>query len=64
MGINNLLISGTILKEKVITYAQQRQAEELHASNGWFESWKARYNVSFKAIAGEKVVIPEMKKNT
>ena len=64
MGINNLLISGTILKEKVITYAQQRQAEERHASNGWFESWKARYNVSFKAIAGEKVVIPEMKKNT
>ena len=37
------------------------QVEEFHSSNGWFERWNARFNVSFKAIAGEeKAVTPEI----
>lgn len=59
--MNNLLIIGTILKEKAISYVQELQVEEFHASNGWFERWKARYNISFKAIAGEgKAITPKM----
>ena len=60
MQMNNLPISGTILREKATSYAQKLQVEEFHASNGWFESWKARFSVSFKAILGEeKAVTPE-----
>ena len=34
---------------------------KLRDSNGWLERWKIRFNVSFKAIAGEeKSVTPEM----
>ena len=56
MRMNNLPISGTIFKEKAI-HAQGLQTEEFHALNGWFEKWKARFNVSFKAIAGEEQVV-------
>ena len=35
--MNNLLISGTILREKAISFAQELQVEKFHASNGWFE---------------------------
>ena len=48
-------------KKKAINYAQELQAEEFHASNWWFESWKARFNVSFKAIVEkENTVISEI----
>ena len=63
MLMNNLPIIGTILREKAISYAQKPQVEEFHASNGWSERWKARFNVSFKATFGEeKAVAPEMTK--
>ena len=38
--MNNLPISGTVLKEKTISHAQEIQAEEFHASSRWFERWK------------------------
>ena len=38
--MNNLPISGTVLKEKAISYAQELQVEEFHAINGLFEWWK------------------------
>ena len=61
MRMNNLPVSGTILKEKAISYAQELKAGEFHASNGWFEKWKARFYVSFKTITEEeKVVTAEM----
>ena len=52
-----LTISGTILKEKAISYVQELQLEKFHASNGWFERWKARFNVSVKAIAGQETAV-------
>ena len=57
MWMNKLPISGTVLKEKAISYAQELKAEEFHASSGWFERWKVRFNVSFKANAGEKKAV-------
>ena len=55
MWIKKLPLSRRPLKEKAISYAQVLKAEEFHASNGWFESWKVRFNVPFEAIAGEKM---------
>ena len=49
MQINNLPISGTILKEEAISYAEELQAEKFRASNGCLERWKAKSNVYFKA---------------
>ena len=61
MRTNNLPVNGTVGKEKAISYAKELQIEGFKASNGWFERWKSRFNVSFKAIAGEeKSVTPEM----
>ena len=61
MRANNLPVNGTVVKEKAIGYAKELQIEGFKASNGWFERWKTRFNVSFKAIAGEeKSVTPEM----
>ena len=49
------------LYKKAISYAQEHQVEEFHASNGRFEIWKTRFNVSFRAFAGEeKALAPEM----
>ena len=59
--MNNLPISETTLKEKAISLAQELQVEEFHASNGWFERWRGRFNVSFKVISEEeKAVTTEM----
>ena len=61
MRANNLPVNGTVVKEKAIGYAKELQIEGFKASNGWFERWKTRFNVSFKTIAGEeKSVTPEM----
>ena len=35
MRMNNLLILGTIFKEKASSYAQELQVEEFHAPNGY-----------------------------
>ena len=60
MRANNLPVNATVVKEKAIGYAKELQIEGFKASNGWFEIWKTRFNVSFKAIAGEeKSVTPE-----
>ena len=50
--MNNLPVSERFLKEKAISYAQELQVEKFHASKTWFGRLKARFNVSFKAIAG------------
>ena len=61
MRANNLPVNGTVVKEKPIGYGKELQIEGFKDSNGWFERCKTRFNVSFKAIAGEeKSVTPEM----
>ena len=61
MQANNLPLNGTILRKKAISYAKELGVDEFKPSNGWFDRWKSRFNVSFKAIAGEeKAVTPGM----
>ena len=46
-------VSTLILKNKAIDFAEKMSIENFHASDGWLDRWKKRYNVSFKKISGE-----------
>lgn len=46
-------ISGSILKEKAVKYAEELRIENFKASNGWFDRWKGRHGVLFKTVSGE-----------
>ena len=41
------------IKTKAIDFAEKISIENFHASDGWLDRWKKRYNVSFKKISGE-----------
>ena len=57
----NIPIHGKIIPEKALEFAKELNLEKFQASDGWFQSWKARYNISFKEVSGEsKSVTPEM----
>ena len=55
MWMNKLPISSS--KRKSNQLCTRTKAEEFHALNGWFEKWKVRFNVPFKANAGEKKAV-------
>ena len=46
-------VSGPVLREKALSYAKEMDIKDFIASNGWFDRWKSRHGVAFKAIAGE-----------
>ena len=49
----NIPISGTILKEKALYFAKELGCDtNFQASDGWFDRWKKRFNVSFKTVSG------------
>ena len=48
-----MAVSALILKTKAIDFAEKMSIENFHASDGWLDRWKKRYNVSFKKISGE-----------
>ena len=43
--MNNLPVSGILLKEKALIYAKKLKINEFVASNGWFDHWKTRNNI-------------------
>ena len=47
-----MAVSALILKTKAIDFAEKINIENFHASDGWLNRWKKRYNVSFKKISG------------
>ena len=49
----DVAVSALILKTKAIDFAEKMSIENFHASDGWLDRWKKRYNVSFKKISGE-----------
>ena len=46
-------ISGPIVKEKAILFAQVVGDHSFKASDGWLESWRKRNSISFRSISGE-----------
>ena len=54
MRANNSPVNGTVVKEKAIDYAKELQIEGFKASNGWFERWETRFNVSLKLLPEKK----------
>ena len=49
----DVAVSALILKTKAIDFAEKMSIENFHASDGWLDRWKKRYNVSFKKISAE-----------
>lgn len=53
----NIPISGLILKEKALQFANELGVSEFSASNGWFERFKERHGLSFKKMCGEAAAV-------
>ncbi|XP_061188771.1 tigger transposable element-derived protein 4-like [Saccostrea echinata] len=47
-------ISGPILQEKAAQFAKQMNVTDFNASKGWLSRFKARENIGFKKLHGEK----------
>lgn len=47
-------LNGPILMEKAKELSQKLNVEDFNASKGWLERWKARENIGFKRMHGEK----------
>jgi len=50
---NNLPISGKLIKEKAIYFAQKLGCVDFHTSFGWLNKFKSRHNFVFKVICGK-----------
>ncbi|XP_041372803.1 tigger transposable element-derived protein 4-like [Gigantopelta aegis] len=48
-----LPISGPILKEKALEFAEQLGVPDFKASDGWLMSWKIRFNIKQFKVSGE-----------
>ncbi|XP_057299424.1 tigger transposable element-derived protein 4-like [Hydractinia symbiolongicarpus] len=59
MRSENIPISGPMLKEKALEFAEALGVESFQASQGWMAKWKTRYRVPFKTIAGESGSVTE-----
>ncbi|GBN92834.1 hypothetical protein AVEN_200569-1 [Araneus ventricosus] len=49
----NLPISGAILQVQAKDIAEKLGKSDFHASNVWFESFRKRHGIYFKAVCGE-----------
>lgn len=50
----NVSINGTLLKEKALTFADKLKIENFSSTDGWLDRFKARHNIKFRNICGEK----------
>ncbi|XP_041376848.1 tigger transposable element-derived protein 6-like [Gigantopelta aegis] len=51
-----LPISGPILKEKALQFAEQLGVPDFKASDGWLTSWKIRFNIKQFKVSGESAI--------
>ena len=47
-------VSGPLLQEEALEIAKALRVDDFHASNGWLEKWKKRYNIVNMNVAGEE----------
>ena len=48
----NVPVGANVLKLKALKFAKKIDLGNFHASDGWMDRWKKRFNVSFKTISG------------
>ena len=48
----NVPVGANVLKLKALEFAKKLDLGNFHASDGWMDQWKKRFNVSFKTISG------------
>ncbi|XP_046562543.1 jerky protein homolog [Haliotis rubra] len=53
----SLPISGPILKEKAVQFAQNLDINDFKASDGWLTSWKTRYSIKQFKVSGESASV-------
>ena len=59
--VNNVPVSGVVLKDKALQFAKSLHLDDFRASDGWLDRWKSRYNVTFREVPEEeKSCTPEM----
>ena len=46
----NVPVGANVLKLKALEFAKKLDLGNFHASDGWMDRWKKRFNVSFKTI--------------
>lgn len=56
---NSVPISGTLLREKAMVFAELLKIENFNASAGWLEKFKARHNIVFRTLHGEAKDVPQ-----
>lgn len=54
---NNLLISGTLLKEKALEVASVVGLNDFKASNGWLQKFRERHQISYKNVQRESATV-------
>ena len=45
--------SAIVFKTKAFEFAEKMNVENFKESDGWLDSWKKQFNVSFKTVSGE-----------
>ena len=47
----NVPVGANVLKLKGLEFAKKLDLGNFHASDGWMDRWKKRFNVSFKTVS-------------